>query len=299
MATPVAADARQQGQDPRGPTKIPRHIGRAAIIRSQVRVDTGPHSIAMSTVSLGWSLAILLAALTVVAALVTRLSALGRARQPISAAVRAVVQLAAVSTIIGAVLHSLGWTLLFLAGMVLVAGGTSAQRVTGAFRPAGWWCLLPIIAGVTPTMAMILLSTAVPFEPTAILPTAGILIGGAMTATTLAARRMGEELTSQRGAYEAGLSLGLTRRSSAILIARDAAALALVPGLDQTRTVGLVSLPGAFVGVLLAGASPWQAGAAQVLVLISLLLVQAVAVTVTIELIGSGKLPATPTPLPA
>jgi len=35
-----------------------------------------------------------------------------------------------------------------------------------------------------------------------------------------------------------------------------AAALALVPGLDQTRTVGLVTLPGAFVGVLLAGASP-------------------------------------------
>lgn len=120
-----------------------------------------------------------------------------------------------------------------------------------------------------------------------------------MTATTLAARRMGEELTLQRGAYEAGLSLGLTRRGSAILIARDAAGLALIPGLDQTRTVGLVTLPGAFVGVLLAGASPWQAGAAQVLVLISLLLVQVIAVSVTIELVGAGLLQATVTPLPA
>lgn len=253
----------------------------------------------MSTVSLGWSFAVLLVALAGLAAVVTRVSALGRARQPVSAAARAVVQLAAVSTVIGAVLRSLGWTLVFLLGMVLVAGGTSARRVTGSFRVAGWWCLVPILAGVTPTMAVILISTAVPVEPTAILPTAGILIGGAMTATTLSARRMGEELTSQRGAYEAALSLGLTRRSSAILIGRDAAALALIPGLDQTRTVGLVTLPGAFVGVLLAGASPWQAGAAQVMVLTSLLLVQVVAVTVTIELVGAGKLSATPTPLSA
>lgn len=71
-------------------------------------------------------------------------------------------------------------------------------------------------------------------------------------------------------------------------MARPAAALALVPGLDQTRTVGLVTLPGAFVGVLLAGASPVQAAAVQVLVLIALLLVQVLAVTVTVELI-SGR----------
>lgn len=43
-----------------------------------------------------------------------------------------------------------------------------------------------------------------------------------------------------------------------------------------SRTVGLVTLPGAFVGVLLAGASPWQAGAAPVLVLISLVRAAAV-----------------------
>ncbi len=253
----------------------------------------------MNTVTLGWSFAILLVALTALSASVTRLSAIGRVWTPVTAAARAVIQLAAVSTVIGAVLRSLGWTLAFLVGMVVVAGGTSARRVTGSFRMAGWWCLAPIAVAVAPTMAVILISTAVPAEPAAILPTAGILIGGAMTATTLSARRMGDELTSQRGAYEAALSLGLTRRSSAILIAREAAALALIPGLDQTRTVGLVTLPGAFVGVLLAGASPWQAAAAQMLVLVSLLLVQAVAVTLTIELIGAGMLPATRTPLPA
>ena len=66
---------------------------------------------------------------------------------------------------------------------------------------------------------------------------------------------------------------------------------ALVPGMDQTRTVGLVTLPGAFVGVLLGGGSPWQAGAAQVLVLVGLLLGQTISVAVTVELVAGGMLP--------
>jgi len=75
------------------------------------------------------------------------------------------------------------------------------------------------------------------------------------------------------------------------LVGREAAGIALIPGLDQTRTVGLVTLPGAFVGVLLAGASPLQAAAVQLLVLTGLLLVQVLAVTVTIELVSAGLLP--------
>ena len=245
----------------------------------------------MSSVQIGWPLAVLLIALAVLAACVTRLGRLGSARHPLVAAGRAVVQLAAVSTVIGVVLGSMVWTSVFLLVMVVVAAGTSARRITGSIGGRGWWTLASILAGVLPTLAIVVSSSVVPLTPTAVLPTAGILIGGAMTATTLAAKRMGDELDSHHGAYEAGLSLGLGRRSSALLVGRDAASLALLPGLDQTRTVGLVTLPGAFVGVLLAGASPWQAGAAQVLVLVGLLLVQSVAVAVTVELIATGRLP--------
>ena len=77
-----------------------------------------------------------------------------------------------------------------------------------------------------------------------------------------------DALRNPRGEYEAALSIGLEDRDAALLVARDDAALALVPGLDQTRTVGLVTLPGAFVGMLLGGASPLQAAAVQLLVLV-------------------------------
>ncbi len=252
----------------------------------------------MNTVTLGWPLVGLVVALTAAAAAATQLAGLGRSGAVVTAAIRAVVQLAAVSLVIGFVLRSLALTAGFLTLMIIVAAGTSAHRITGSLRPRSWWTAVPILAGIVPTMGAILLSTVMPIEPIAILPTAGILIGGAMTATSIAGRRATEELTAARGSYEAALSIGLSRREGVILVAREAAGLALVPGLDQTRTVGLVTLPGAFVGVLLAGASPVQAGAVQLLVLTALLLVQALSVTVTMELISAGLLPVGAGPLP-
>ncbi len=241
-----------------------------------------------NAVSLGWPLAALLVSFALTAAAVTRLADLGDWRAPLTAAGRCVVQLAAISLIIRFALHSMAWTFVFVAGMIVVAAATAARRIAGSLRP-GAWIAGAILAGVGPAVALALASTAVPAEPLAVLPTAGILIGGAMSAATLAGRRATDELSSHHGQYDAALALGFTRRQSVGIVARSAAGLALVPGLDQTRTVGLVTLPGAFVGVLLSGASPLEAGVAQAFVLIALLAVQAVSAAVTVELVASAK----------
>ena len=54
---------------------------------------------------------------------------------------------------------------------------------------------------------------------------------------------------------------------------------------DMAKTAGLVTLPGVFIGVLLGGGSPIQAGAWQVLVLIGIVCVQTLCVSVAHELI--------------
>ncbi|MDI9919090.1 ABC transporter permease, partial [Rhodococcus sp. IEGM 1379] len=90
------------------------------------------------------------------------------------------------------------------------------------------------------------------------------------------------------GEVEAALSLGFSQRDARWEVARIAGADALLPGLDQTRTVGLVTLPGAFVGVLLATGSAVQAGAVQILVLAGLLLAQTCSVAVALELVARG-----------
>ncbi|MFE7462729.1 ABC transporter permease [Streptomyces sp. NPDC057499] len=235
-------------------------------------------------VTLGVVLAVLLAAAVWVAAL----ASLGRSREILLAGLRAAVQLAAVSLLIGWVVRSLPPTLGFVALMYAVATRTAGRRVTR--NGTWWWAALPIAAGVAPVVALLLLTGLLPLRGIALIPVVGILVGGALTATVLGGRRALDELTTRRGEVEAGMALGLLDRDARMEIARPAAADALLPGLDQTRTVGLVTLPGAFVGMLLGGASPVQAGAVQLFVLVALMAVQAVAVTVVLELVARGRL---------
>ncbi|WP_327367199.1 ABC transporter permease [Streptomyces sp. NBC_01217] len=234
------------------------------------------------------TLGVVLALLLVAAAAVAALASLGRSREILLAGLRAAVQLAAVSLLIGWVVRSLPPLLAFVALMYAVAVRTAGRRVTG--NRTWWWAALPIGAGVAPVVALLLLTGLVPVRGIALIPVTGILIGGALTATVLGGRRALDELTTRRGEVEAGMALGLLDRDARLEIARPAAADALLPGLDQTRTVGLVTLPGAFVGMLLGGASPVQAGAVQLFVLVALMAVQAVAVTTVLELVARGRL---------
>lgn len=140
----------------------------------------------------------------------------------------------------------------------------------------------------------LLLSGVVPLTGVAVVPIVAIVLGNTMTATAVAARLALDALALRAGEVEAALSLGLSDRDARTLVIADTATNALLPNLDSTRTVGLVTLPGAFVGVLLATGSATQAGAVQILVLIALLLAQTAAVTTTIELIARGHLTRTP-----
>ncbi|MEU1482660.1 ABC transporter permease [Streptomyces sp. NPDC005752] len=233
-------------------------------------------------------LGVVLALLLVSAVAVAAWASLGRARGIASAGLRAAVQLVAVSLLIGWVVRSLGTLLGFLLLMFAVAVRTAGRRIT---RNRTWWrAALPIGAGVAPVVLVLLLTGLLPVRGIALIPVTGILIGGALTATVLGGRRALDELGTRRGEVEAGMALGLLDRDARLEIARPAASDALLPGLDQTRTVGLVTLPGAFVGMLLGGASPVEAGAVQLFVLVALLAVQVVAVALVLELVARGLL---------
>ncbi|HWM40776.1 MAG TPA: ABC transporter permease [Streptomyces sp.] len=240
--------------------------------------------------TLGALLAVLLVAAAAVAAcfhLAPRPGP-GGSRQILTAGVRAALQLAAVSLAIAWVVRSPVATSAFLILMFAVAVRTAGRRITS---DRTWWTTaVSIAAGVAPVFVALLVTGLVPFKGIALIPITGILIGGALTATVLAGRRALDELSQRHGEVEAGIALGLPSRDARLEIARPAASDALLPGLDQTRTVGLVTLPGAFVGMLLGGASPVMAGAVQLFVLIALMAVQAVSVAVTVELVARGHL---------
>ncbi|GCE40343.1 ABC transporter permease [Rhodococcus sp. USK10] len=232
----------------------------------------------------GVGLAVLCTVMVVCAAVVYRFTRLGSPLVVPAAAIRGAAQLAAVSLILAAALAQLWSSVLVLVVMFAAAVGTSARRAK-AGRSA-LWLALSLAAGVGTVLPLMLVSGVVPLEGVALVPVGGIVLGGAMTATSLAARRGLDAVEQRWGEVEAGLSLGLSVRDARLEVVRSAASDALLPGLDQTRTVGLVTLPGAFVGVLLASGSAVQAGAVQILVLVGLLLAQTCAVAVTIELVA-------------
>jgi putative ABC transport system permease protein len=250
--------------------------------------------LAASLLPVNTTLGILLAVLLLAAVVVSARYHLGpesgppRWRGIALAGLRAAVQLAAVSVVISYVVRSLWALAAFLLLMFATAVRTAGRRIT---PDRSWWMTAaPIAAGTVPVVAALLLTGLVPVKGIALVPIAGILLGGALTATVLAGRRALDELAARRGEVEAALSLGFLDRDARLMVVRPAASDAQLPGLDQTRTVGLVTLPGAFVGVLLGGASPITAGAVQLFVLIALMAVQAIAVAATIELVARGRL---------
>ncbi|TPG35293.1 ABC transporter permease [Mycobacterium hodleri] len=204
------------------------------------------------------------------------------------AAARAALQLAAVAMVLAAAMTRLWSSALVLAVMFAVASLTAARR-SEAGR-GSQWLAVALAAGMTAVMPLLLLTRVVPLTGVALVPVFGIVLGGTMTASAMAARRALDALSLRAGEVEAALSLGLSERDSRMEVIERPLTDALLPNLDQARTAGLVTLPGAFVGVLLATGSATQAGAVQVLVLISLLLAQACGVAVVGELVARGKI---------
>jgi len=226
--------------------------------------------------------------MAVAAAAVNRLALNGSVWEAPSASARAAFQLAAVSTVLAVALQRMWSSLVVLLLMFIVASITAARR-SQAQRGA-WWLTVALAAGMVMVIPLLTLSGVVPFNGVAVVPVFGIVLGGTMTASAVAARRALDALTQRAGEVEAALGLGLSERFSRMLVIERPLSDALLPSLDQTRTAGLVTLPGAFVGVLLATGSAAQAAAVQVLVLVSLLLAQVCGVAVVGELVVRGKI---------
>lgn len=231
---------------------------------------------------LGTETWVLVAVFLVLAAVLWR-TALDRSPvQMLVAGVRALVQLGVVAVVIAWLSASGAWAFAFVALMFLVAVWTSGRRIAADGR---WWmAAIPLAMGVVPPAALMFAVGVLPFNALAIIAILGQQIGGAMSTVTLSGRRIRDELALRHGEVEAAVALGFEWHAARSLVAKPVAGEAVLPSLDQTRTAGLVTLPGAFVGMIIGGAAPLDAGLIQLLVLISLLLVTSSAAAATLWL---------------
>jgi putative ABC transport system permease protein len=185
------------------------------------------------------------------------------------AATRAFVQLLIVGSALSLVLAddapvwlSLAWVV----AMVVIAAVTVDRR---APEVPG---LLPIalVAIGTATLAsqLVLFGLDIfPFEPVAIVPLAGMVVGNSLAATVSAARRVVAELADHRLEVEARLALGQPSSDAGRPYVRAAVRTALTTQIESTKTVGLIALPGAMTGLILAGVDPVDAVLVQIVVM--------------------------------
>ncbi|MEZ0163385.1 ABC transporter permease [Kineococcus sp. LSe6-4] len=210
-------------------------------------------------------------------------------RDVVTAVARAVVQVLAVGLVLGAVLRTPALAPLYLALALGVASWTSARRLRTdgvALRRVWPVTVVAIGTGAGAAAGVVLAVGALPTHVLQVVPFTAQLVGGAMTATTLAGRRMLDDVAAGWHEVEGWLAVGARTGEAVAPLGRTAAGRALAPALDQTRTVGLVTLPGAFVGLLLGGASPLEAARVQLLVLVGLLAAETIAVVVVTRGIG-------------
>lgn len=220
-----------------------------------------------------------------VTAVVLRLGEVRLGWAPVRAVGRGALQLALVGLLLrGALTHPAAVAAALLV-MLAVASRTAGRRLA-VFQQSGRRALLACSCGAGLALVVVFALGVLPLQSRYVVALGGIVIGNTMTGATLTGRRLRDGLVARRDEVEAWLSLGATMRQSVRDIARDAAGEALLPALDQTRTTGLVTLPGAFIGALLGGADPVQAARFQLVVLAAIVCAQSAVAVVLAHLLG-------------
>ena len=213
------------------------------------------------------------------------------------AAVRAAAQLLAVGAVLALIFESAvaSWlAVAWVAVMIVVASVVVRRRASRRIAARIPW-LAPV------TVAVVLLSAAIslavtfgfgvlPYEPVSVVVIAGITIGNAVPSAVLAVDQSVGLCRDRVGEIEAALALGLSRRQLVRFVAPRAARSALIPQVERTKLVGLIALPGAMTGLLLAGVDPVDAVIIQILVMYLVLGTAAVCV---VALVGTVALGAT------
>jgi putative ABC transport system permease protein len=213
---------------------------------------------------------------------------------PLWALGRAVVQLTVVALLLRGIL-SVPWTVAaFVVLMLSTASLTAMARVRELWH-GRLAAVLGVLAGSLATLAVIFALRLVDVQVRYVVAVGGIIIGNSMSAATLAGRNFLRAARARASEIEAWLSLGATPSQAHEDIGKEAVRESLIPTLDQTKSTGLVTLPGAFVGALFGGASPAVAAQFQLVVLAGIALTMTITGIVVAKLAGrSPYVPLTP-----
>lgn len=154
--------------------------------------------------------------------------------------------------------------------MIVVAGHTSARRARQL--PDGFnLTTTSILVGATVTLSIMVITGIIPLRPEFLIPIGGMIIGNSMINCSLSLDRLISDMKQNRGTIEAALALGATSEQASLPLVRDSVRAALIPTIDNLKTLGIIFIPGTMTGLLIAGADPIWAASYQLIIFFMIL----------------------------
>jgi putative ABC transport system permease protein len=237
-----------------------------------------------------WGLAASLLMIAAVAALSFRQKL--RLEKDLAIAVaRSLAQMLLVGVALGLIVDPdtwIGWSFAWVAGMVAFAAFTVARRapmLPGVLTVAFAALTASAVAG----LGMLFVLGIFPVAGRTVVPVAGMVVGNSLAAGVLTVRRLVETVAERQAELEARLALGLPWQRAVRPTVRQVLRTGIAPDVERLKALGIVVLPGAMTGLILAGVEPLDA----VRVQLALLYVILGAVTTTasvVALLGARRL---------
>lgn len=188
-------------------------------------------------------------------------------RETIVALFRGLVQVVVVGLVLVVALNGpLLVAALLLLVMMAAAASTSARR--GSRIPGVLWVALAGIAAGSGILILVMTILGV-IEPTvsSVVTVGSMIIANSMNSIALALDRFRAEVETHVGHIETALALGAEPSAVVEPYIQRATHAAMIPRIDNLRSLGIVWIPGLMAGMIISGTSPVYAGIYQFVVL--------------------------------
>ena len=189
------------------------------------------------------------------------------------ASVRAALQLLAVGLFFTAIFdhkHAELWSWLWVIFMVLLATEIIRRRVP-TVKSLSPVALIAIKTSVAMVASVAFFFEVIEYTPINVVVVSGITIGNIVPSAVLAVQQLNMQLTSRRLEAESLLALGADKSILTRFLAPQIIKTAITTQIERTKVVGLIALPGAMTGLLLAGIEPMDAVLLQLIVMYMIL----------------------------
>ena len=219
---------------------------------------------------LEFSLSLVLVAVTLLLSLLLKLHI---EKSLFVASVRAALQLLAVGLFFTAIFDHKNaelWSWLWVIFMVLLATEIIRRRVPTVKRLSPV-ALIAIKTSVAMVASVAFFFEVIEYTPINVVVVSGITIGNIVPSAVLAVQQLNMQLTSRRLEAESLLALGADKSILTRFLAPQIIKTAITTQIERTKVVGLIALPGAMTGLLLAGIEPMDAVLLQLIVMYMIL----------------------------